>query len=212
MKHDRTKKTLWALLLILAILIIDQVSKIWVKTNMQLYDSIRITDWFYIYFIENNGMAFGLELFGKIFLTLFRIAAVGFICYYLVTLIRKNYKFGYITVVALISAGAMGNIFDSVFYGVIFDHSFGQVATMFPPGGGYAPLFYGKVVDMFYFPLFTTTLPDWFPLFGGKEYTFFRYIFNVADSAVCIGLFSLILFYRKTLSASLSRSEKEKEL
>ena len=178
---------------------------------MQLYDSIRVTDWFHIYFIENNGMAFGMELFGKLFLTLFRIVAAGFIGYYLAMLIRKNMKFGYIVTISLIFAGALGNIIDSVFYGVIFDHSYGQVATLFPSGGGYASFLNVKVVDMLYFPLFSTVLPDWLPIWGGNEFLFFRFIFNVADSAVCVGGFLLLLFYRTTLSKSMEDMQKKPE-
>ena len=206
-----TKKTAGMLLLIFAVLILDQASKIWVKTNMQIGDSIRITNWFYIHFVENNGMAFGLEPFKKIFLSLFRIVVVGYIGYYLFTLLRRNYPFGYIATISLVFAGAMGNIIDSVFYGVIFNHSFGQVATMLPSDGGYAPYFYGQVVDMLYFPFFTTTLPGWIPFWGGKEFAFFKFIFNVADSAVSVGGCCIFLFYLKTFSKSLSKPEKTKE-
>jgi len=197
-----------ALALIFAVLLVDQASKIWVKTNMQLYDAIVVTDWFHIYFVENNGMAFGIEVIGKLFLSLIRIAASCCIAYYLFTLVRKNVKFGYIATVALIFAGAMGNIIDSIFYGVIFDHSYGQVATLFPAAGGYASVLSGKVVDMLYFPFFTTTLPDWLPVWGGNEFTFFRYVFNVADSAVCVGGAVLVLFYRDTLAKSLEKKPK----
>jgi len=197
------------LALVFVVLFADQASKIWVKTNMQLYESIRVTGWFQIYFIENNGMAFGIEVIGKLFLSLIRIAASCFIGYYLFTLVRKNAKFGYIATVALIFAGAMGNIIDSIFYGVIFDHSYGQVATLFPAGGGYASVLMGKVVDMFYFPFFTTTLPNWLPVWGGNEFTFFRYVFNVADSAVCVGGAVLVLFYRDMLAKSLERSKSD---
>lgn len=208
MKQDSVKKLIQALLLIFVILLIDQASKIWIKTHMQLYESIEITKWFYIYFTENNGMAFGMEIFGKLFLSLFRIVAIGFIGYYLFTLIRKNYSFGYIATIALIFAGALGNIIDSIFYGVIFNHSFGQVATLFPSEGGYETFLYGKVVDMLYFPLFSTILPDWLPFWGGEEFLFFRPIFNIADSSITIGVFILVLFYRKTLSASLNNESK----
>ena len=197
-----------ALTLVFAVLFVDQASKIWVKTNMQLQESIEITGWFHIYFVENNGMAFGIEVIGKLFLSLIRIAASCFIGYYLITLVRKNAKFGYIATVALIFAGAMGNIIDSIFYGVIFDHSYGQVATLFPAAGGYATVLTGKVVDMLYFPFFTTTLPDWLPFWGGNEFTFFRYVFNVADSAVCVGGTILVLFYRDTLAKSLEKKPK----
>ena len=196
-------------MVILLVLIADQASKIWIKTHMQLYESIEVTKWFYIYFTENNGMAFGMELFGKLFLSLFRIVAIGFIGYYLFTLIRKNYPFGYIATIALIFAGAMGNIIDSVFYGVLFDHSYGQIATLFPPDGGYSTFLYGKVVDMLYFPLISTTLPEWVPIWGGEEFVFFRPIFNLADSSITIGVFILVLFYRKTMSMSMESHKKQ---
>ena len=146
-----------AVLIVMLLLLLDQVLKIWVKTHMQLHEYKEITSWFYIYFTENPGMAFGIEVIGKLFLSIFRIIAVGFIGYYLYKLVKDNYKFGFIACVALIFAGAIGNIIDSIFYGVIFNHSFGQVATFMPEGGGYAPWLHGKVVDMFYFPLIKTT-------------------------------------------------------
>lgn len=200
-----------AVLIIMLLLLLDQALKIWVKTHMQLHDSIEITSWFYIYFTENPGMAFGMEVMSKLFLTLFRIVAVIFIGYYLFTLVKKNFKMGYIACIALIFAGAIGNIIDSIFYGVIFDHSYGQVATFMPEGGGYGTWMHGKVVDMFYFPLIETTLPDWLPIWGGNEFIFFRPIFNLADSAICVGVFLLLIFYRRTLSESLSKEEKKQE-
>ena len=178
---------------------------------MQLYESIRVTDWFYISFVENNGAAFGMELFGKLFLSFFRLAAAGAIGYYLVTIIRKNMPFCYIAIIALIFAGAMGNIIDSIFYGVIFDHSYGQVATLFPPDGGYETFFKGKVVDMFYFPFFSFVLPDWLPLWGGEEFLFFQYIFNVADSAVCVGGFLFVIFLSKNKEGFNLKEEKTPE-
>lgn len=198
------------MLIVLLVLLADQALKIWIKTHLQLHDSIEITEWFYLYFTENPGMAFGIEVIGKLFLSVFRIVAVGFIGYYLFRLVKQNYKFGYIACIALILAGALGNIIDSVFYGVVFDHSYGQVATFMPAGGGYASWLHGKVVDMFYFPLIQTVLPDWIPFWGGKEFVFFRPIFNLADSAICVGVFILILFYRHTLSESLSKEEMKK--
>lgn len=194
-----------AVFIIMLLLILDQALKIWIKTHLQLHESIEITSWFYLYFTENPGMAFGLELGGKLFLTLFRIVAVSFIGYYLYQIIKKGYKFGFIACVSLIFAGAIGNIIDSIFYGVIFDHSYGQLATLFPEGGGYASWLHGKVVDMFYFPLIQTVLPDWLPIWGGKEFVFFRPIFNLADSAICVGVFLMLLFYRNTFSSSLSK-------
>jgi len=200
-----------AVLVVMLLLILDQALKIWVKTHMQLHESYQITSWFYIYFTENPGMAFGIEVFGKLFLSLFRIVAVGFIGYYLFKIVKENYNWGFIICVAFIFSGAIGNIIDSIFYGVIFDHSFGQVATLMPEGGGYSTWLHGKVVDMFYFPIIETVLPDWIPVWGGKDFIFFRPIFNIADSTICVGVFLLFIFYRHTLSKSLSKEEKHKE-
>ncbi|MDR2389440.1 MAG: lipoprotein signal peptidase [Tannerellaceae bacterium] len=203
------KKGWVAVLIIMLLLVLDQALKIWIKTHMQLHENIRITSWFYIYFTENPGMAFGIEIIGKLFLTLFRIIVVFFFAYYLYKIIKDNYQFGYIVCVALIFSGAIGNIIDSVFYGVLFDHSMGQVATFMPEGGGYAEWLHGKVVDMFYFPLIDTVLPEWFPFWGGENFIFFRPIFNLADSSICVGVFILFICYRHTLSKSLSREEEE---
>ncbi|MDR0748742.1 MAG: lipoprotein signal peptidase [Tannerellaceae bacterium] len=198
-----------AVLAIILLLILDQTLKIWVKTHMQLHEGHQITSWFYIYFTENPGMAFGIEVFGKLFLSIFRIIAVGFIGYYLYKIVKEQYKFGFIICISFIFAGAVGNIIDSIFYGVIFNHSFGQVASFMPEGGGYATWLHGKVVDMFYFPLIETVLPDWVPVWGGKDFIFFRPIFNIADSVICVGVFILFIFYRHTLSKSLSKEEKK---
>lgn len=198
-----------AVLIIMLLLLFDQLLKIWVKTHMELHESIEITPWFYICFTENPGMAFGIEVIGKLFLSLFRIVAVVFIGYYLWKLVKRDYAFGFIACISMILAGAMGNIIDSIFYGVIFDHSYGQVATLFPPDGGYGTWLHGKVVDMFYFPLIETVLPDWLPIWGGQEFVFFRPIFNLADSAICVGVFLLLLFYRHTLSDSLSKETRK---
>ena len=205
MKYSKGKG---AVCIVILLLLLDQILKIWIKTHLELHESIKITSWFYLYFTENPGMAFGIEVIGKLFLSIFRIVAVGFIGYYLYSLVKKNQPFGFIACVSLILAGAIGNIIDSVFYGVIFDHSFGQVATLFPEGGGYAGWLHGKVVDMFYFPLIETTWPDWLPIWGGQEFIFFRPIFNLADSAICVGVFLLLLFYRNTFSKSLGNEEK----
>ena len=198
------KKAWGAAVVILLLLFLDQASKIWVKTHMQLHESIEIFSWFQLYFTENPGMAFGMEFFNKLVLSVFRIAAVIAIAYYLIRLVQRNYSFGFIACVALVFAGALGNIIDSVCYGVIFDHSYGQVATFMPAGGGYASLLHGKVVDMLYFPLIQTTFPDWLPIWGGEEFIFFRPIFNLADSSICVGGALLLLFYHRTLSKSLS--------
>ena len=198
-----------AVCIVMLLLILDQALKIWIKTHLQLHESIEITPWFYLYFTENPGMAFGIEVIGKLFLTLFRIVAVGFIGYFLYKLVKEQYKFGFIACVSLVLAGALGNIFDSVFYGVVFDHSFGQVATFMPEGGGYGEWLHGKVVDMFYFPFIDTILPAWVPVWGGEHFVFFRPIFNLADSAICVGVFLLLIFYRHTLTVSLSKDEEK---
>jgi signal peptidase II len=187
-------------LIIFGILFIDQFIKIWVKTHMQLHESIQIASWFQILFTENNGMAMGMELFSKLFLSLFRIIAVAFIARYLIKVIKAKQNFGYIACLSLILAGAAGNIIDGLFYGLFFNSSFGQVATLFPVDGGYAGFLYGKVVDMFYFPLYETILPTWIPFYGGQDFVFFRYIFNFADSSISIGVILLILFQRHHLS------------
>lgn len=209
---DATKKSIIAISVIVLVLLIDQISKIWVKTNMALYDSIDITSWFKIYFVENNGMAFGIEAIGKLFLSIFRIIAVTGIIYYLTIIVKENYKNGFIACIALILAGAFGNIIDSVFYGAFFEASYqGHVASFVPFGEGYASLLHGKVVDMLYFPLFEGTYPSWIPIVGGEEFLFFRFIFNIADSAITVGVALLLIFYRKTLSYSLmSKSDREK--
>ncbi|HHT28792.1 MULTISPECIES: lipoprotein signal peptidase [Petrimonas] len=210
--NDTTKKGLIAVTVVILVLLVDQVTKIWVKTHMALYDMIHITDWFKIYFVENNGMAFGIEAIGKLFLSLFRIVAVGAIIVYLIRIIRGDYKLGFIACIALVLAGASGNIIDSLFYGSIFQASYpGHVASLVPFGEGYASLLHGKVVDMFYFPLIEGTYPDWIPILGGKDFLFFRFIFNVADSAISVGVVLLLIFYRKTLSYSLlSKEDKER--
>ncbi|WP_018108490.1 lipoprotein signal peptidase [Bacteroides propionicifaciens] len=195
-----------ALITILAVLIIDQVLKVWVKTNMYWHESIRITDWFHIYFTENNGMAFGMEFIGKLFLTSFRLVAVVLIGWYLVKTIKEQKKRGYIICIALIFAGAMGNIIDSVFYGVLFnDSTYSQIATFMPEGGGYAPLLYGRVVDMFYFPIIDTTWPQWLPYLGGDRFIFFSPIFNFADAAISCGMIALLIFYGKYLNKTVSK-------
>jgi signal peptidase II len=192
-----------ALLVILSTLVIDQTIKIVVKTHMYLHDSIHITDWFYIYFTENNGMAFGMELFGKLFLTTFRIAAVILIGWYLCKMIKKGAKTGFIICVSLIFTGALGNILDSVFYGIIFNEStHAQISTLLPAAGGYSSLLYGKVVDMFYFPIIDTFWPMWMPIVGGDHFIFFSPIFNFADSCISCGIVALIIFYSKYFNSS----------
>jgi signal peptidase II len=190
-----------SLIIIFIVLLIDQLFKIWIKTNMYLGEEIKIAgNWFIIHFTENNGMAFGMEFageYGKLFLTLFRIIAIGGIGWYLWDLTKKKAHPGYIAAIALIFAGATGNLIDSCFYGLLFNESFSEVATLFPAQGGYAPLFYGRVVDMLYFPIFEGHFPDWFPIWGGEEFMFFRPVFNVADSAITIGVIMILLFQNK---------------
>ena len=187
--------------IVLVVLIIDQALKIWVKTNMMLGEEFSVIgNWFIIHFIENNGMAFGMELageFGKIILSVFRIVAVIGIAYYLHQLGKKNAPTGLIVSISLVLAGALGNIIDSAFYGMIFNDSYPQVASLFPAEGGYATFLHGKVVDMFYFPLIDGVFPDWVPFWGGDRFVFFRPVFNVADSAITIGIALILLFQRK---------------
>ena len=205
-----SKKAYIAIAVILLILLTDQVIKIWVKTHLALSEDIKITPWFYIRFIENKGMAMGIEVFGKMFLTVFRVIASIAIAYYIYLLIRYNFKLSYIIVVSMIFAGAMGNIIDSVFYGVIFSESTPMhIAVLFPSDGGYSSLLHGDVVDMFYFPLFNFNWPAWMPWIGGSNFEFFRYIFNLADASISVGIVVLLLFFRKTLSLSFEKQEVE---
>lgn len=192
-----------ALLIIFSVLIIDQIIKVWVKTGMYYHESIRIADWFFIYFTENNGMAFGMEIIGKLFLTSFRIIAVIAIGWFLYKFVKQGMKTGFIVCIAMIMAGALGNIIDCVFYGVIFSEStHAQLATFLPEGGGYAPWLYGKVVDMFYFPIIDTHWPQWMPFVGGEHFIFFSPIFNFADASISCGIVALLLFYSKYLNES----------
>lgn len=200
-----------ALLVISSVLVIDQVIKIWIKTHMFRHEHIRVADWFYIYFTENVGMAFGMEIFDKLFLTLFRIVAVAVIGWFLHKCVKNGMKTGFIVCLSLILTGALGNIVDSVFYGVCFSEStYSQLATFLPEGGGYAPLFYGKVVDMFYFPIIDTYWPAWMPLVGGKHFIFFSPIFNFADAAISCGVVALFLFYSKYLSEAYQTVAKKR--
>ncbi len=189
-------------LLIFLILFIDQASKLYVKLHFELGESVSVFSWFQICFVENNGMAFGMEVIGKVFLTLFRIVAVGGLAWYIHGLIKKQYRTGYILTVSLLLAGAAGNIFDSLFYGIIFTDSYGHVADIFTSGGGYASFLHGKVVDMLYFPLIKNE-------FG--ETIFFRPVFNVADSAITVSVAIILIFFRKELNESLE-SKKDKNI
>ncbi|MDD4608802.1 MAG: lipoprotein signal peptidase [Bacteroidaceae bacterium] len=187
--------------IVTAVVLIDQLIKVVIKTTMNLGEEINILSWFKIHFTENNGMAFGMEIFGKLFLTSFRVLAVILIIYYLTRIINKGFKTGYIICLSFILAGALGNIIDCLFYGVLFNESsFITTATFLPEGGGYAPFLYGKVVDMFYFPIIDTTWPNWVPFIGGESFRFFNAIFNFADASISCGIVALVLFYGKTLN------------
>jgi signal peptidase II len=190
-----------SLLIILLILLADQVLKIYIKTHFMLGEEIVVfKNWFIIHFIENNGMAFGFEFgkeIGKYFLTIFRIAAIGALGWYLLKLIKKEIPFGLVVCFSLIIAGAAGNLIDSAFYGLIFNESHGTVATLFPEAGGYNSFLLGKVVDMFYFPLVEGHFPTWFPFWAGQEFIFFRPVFNIADASISIGIVAIFIFYRQ---------------
>lgn len=202
--------------LVFLILLIDQLIKVWIKTNMYLGQEFPVLgDWFLIHFVENNGMAFGIEFageYGKIFLSLFRVVAVAGIGWYLFKLIKKEeIPMGFIACIALILAGAIGNIIDSAFYGLIFNESYGQIAQFLPDEGGYSSFLHGKVVDMLYFPLFSGRYPQWLPFWGGNDFLFFRPVFNIADSAITIGIFSILIFYRQLFSQLEDNKEQEPE-
>ncbi len=201
-----------AVLLVAGILIIDQVIKIWVKTHMTLHEQIEVLSWFKIVFIENNGMAYGMEIGSKLVLSLFRVVAIGVLGYYLYGQVRKKARIGYIVCLSMVLAGAAGNIFDSMFYGLIFNGSSEYYVSYFVPfGSGYAPFLMGKVVDMFYFPLIVTTWPEWVPSVGGTQFVFFSPVFNFADSAISVGVVLLLLFYRREIS-EITWDRKKKEV
>lgn len=205
-RNNKTFKAWMAVAIVLAILLIDQIIKIEVKTNMTLGEAKRVTDWFYIEFIENNGMAYGMKFINKLVLSLFRLFAIGFIGYYLAKIIKKNVApFGYVVLIAMVLAGAAGNLIDCLFYGLIFDASTPFTVSQFVPfGEGYSTFLHGKVVDMFYFPIIQTTWPEWVPYFGGSEYVFFSPVFNFADACISVGVVALLLFYRKQLEVLFS--------
>ena len=183
--------------IIFAAVTFDQALKFWVKTNLVYGEQIKIFDWFFILFTENNGMAFGLEFggeIGKYFLSIFRIVAICALFFYLYHLINKKVSSGVLFSISLVLAGAVGNMIDSAFYGIVFDHSYGQLSGFL--NGGYSSFLQGRVVDMFYFPIINCYLPNWIPYFGGDHFIFFRPIFNVADSCITIGVLNLLIFHR----------------
>lgn len=187
-----------SLLTIFLVLAIDQVIKFWIKTHMSLGQEYPVFgNWFIIHFTENEGMAFGMKFggsYGKLILTLFRLVAVSAIAWYLWTLIKSNAKTMLVVCISLIFAGAMGNIIDSVFYGMIFGDSYFTLAHFMPTDGAYGTFLHGKVVDMFYFPILSGTYPAWVPIWGGEDYQFFRPVFNIADASISIGVITLIVF------------------
>lgn len=201
-----------AILIGLLVVLFDQLLKIWVKTSFYLGEELEITSWFKLCFIENNGMAFGWQFGSKLFLTIFRILFVGAIIYYLLKLRKcSEVKFGYLICVALVLAGAIGNIIDCMFYGVMFNNPMPpETASLFPDGGGYAPLLQGRVVDMFYFPLFSFNWPDWFPIIGGEHFEFFKPIFNLADAAISCGIIAILLFYSKHMGHTFSELKRRR--
>ena len=189
-----------AILIVLAVLLLDQGLKIWVKTHMMLEDQIAITHWFKIHFVENSGMAFSMELpsrWGKIMLRLFRLIAVVAGMFYIKGLFDKKAHWGFITASCIILAGAIGNLIDGAFYGLLFSDSFGRVSEFLPKGGGYAAFMQGDVVDMLRFPLYHGILPNWIPVWGGQYFEFFNAIFNISDAAIFIGVMLIIIFQKQ---------------
>lgn len=211
-----------AIVLIVIILLIDQISKFYIKTHFALNDKTIIFNWFQIVFVENEGMAWGTKMSdfitfitdrtAKLILTVFRIVAVCFISYWLVASIKKKSATILIVAISLIFAGALGNIIDSVFYGIIFNDSHSQVATFLPDGGGYDTIFHGKVVDMLHFPIWSGFLPEWVPFIGGDYFTFFEPVFNVADMAISTGIGMLIIFNKKAFDQKTDSIERDSQL
>lgn len=200
-----------AALIIALVIVIDQAVKIWVKTHFYYGEEVEVTSWFKILFIENNGMAFGMELGSKLLLTIFRIiASAAFICYLWRLRNRTDVPRGYVVCIALITAGALGNVIDCICYGLIFNNPMPpQVAQLFPPDGGYATLFNGRVVDMLYFPLCEWNWPQWMPWIGGNHFVFFQPIFNIADAALSVSVIVLILFYARYLATVTGKEENQ---
>lgn len=197
--------------IILLILLIDQISKFYIKLNFVLGEEIEVFDWFRILFVENEGMAWGAKIpgeYGKLILTLFRLVAITGIGYWLWDSVRKQAPKVLLIAVSFIFAGAFGNIIDSVFYGLIFSDSYSQLATFMPDAGGYGTLFHGKVVDMLHFPLWKGYLPEWIPFYGGDYFVFFEPVFNIADSAITVGVAMLIFFNKKAFPKKDEKSEE----
>src|ERR1700741_3927711 len=198
---EKIKKAKYPLIAIFLVLRIDQVIKIYVKTHFISGEEYRVAgDWFRIHFTENRGMAFGMEFggdYGKLILSVFRILAAIFGVYYIRQLLKTNQHIGYITCVGLIFAGAVGNIIDSMFYGLIFNDSDFQIAQFMPAEGGYAGFLHGHVVDMLYFPIMNGTFPSWVPFWGGEPFQFFSPVFNFADASISFGVFFILIFQKR---------------
>lgn len=205
--------TLTGVITAAVIIIADQVVKFYVKTHFYLGEDVEVFPCFHLRFIQNNGMAFGIELGTKLFLTIFRVVLVGLLVWYLVRLARvAKIGVGYMTAVSLVAAGAFGNIIDCVFYGEIFTNPWPPVtAEVVPWGDGYGTVFHGLVVDMLYFPLFSFVWPEWMPFVGGREFSFFDPVFNIADAAITVGMAMIIIFYTKYLNSDYARYEVEKK-
>ena len=200
MTKTQKQQAVVSVLIFLVILIIDQVIKISVKTGMTLHQSIRVTDWFYISYIENNGMAWGMSIMPKIMLSLFRLVAIFGIGWYIYKQIQKGSRWLYVVLLSMVLAGAAGNLIDCMFYGMIFSGASADYTSFFVPWGtGYAPFLEGRVVDMFYFPLIVTNYPDWFPVWGGESFVFFSPVFNFADASISVSVVSILLFCRTEL-------------
>lgn len=200
-RQQIARRGVLAALIVVGILLVDQIIKIWVKTNMTLHEQIEILSWFKIVFIENNGMAYGMEIGSKLMLSLFRVVAISVLGYYIIGQVKRQARWGYLVCLSMIFAGAVGNLIDSMFYGLVFNASSEFYTSYFVPfGTGYASFLMGKVVDMFYFPLIVTTWPDWVPVVGGNPYVFFSPVFNFADASISVGVVLLLLFYRKEIS------------
>lgn len=201
MNIDRKHYGWIAAAVVVVLLVIDQVIKIEVKTGMALGEAIRVTDWFYIDFVENNGMAYGMTFINKVVLSLFRLVAITAIGWLLCRIVRRRlFSLGFVLCLSVILAGAAGNLIDCMFYGLLFEEStYCHVADFAGFGNGYAPFLYGKVVDMFYFPIIRTTWPEWVPVWGGTDYVFFSPVFNFADSCISVAVVILVLFFRKEM-------------